>query len=78
MLLTFFGEFFPPFFFGHLSPPLLIFFVGVFLMIFDVFGGCLGCYDLGSGGSGSSRCCGGRCFLRAVFRKMSDFVTGPT
>ena len=22
--------------------------------------------------------CGGRCFLRAVFRKMSDFVTGPT
>ena len=35
-----------PLFFGHLSPPLLIFFVGVFLVIFDVFGGCLGCYDL--------------------------------
>ena len=73
MLLTFLWEFFSSL---ESTPPHL--FVGVFLMIFDVFGGCLGCYDLGIGGSCSSRCCGGRCFLRAVFRKMSDFVTGPT
>ena len=37
--ITFFWEFFPHFFSCHLSPPLLVFFVGVFLVIFDVFGG---------------------------------------
>ena len=44
--IDFFMGVFPPFFSSHLSPPLLVFFVGVFLVIFDVFGGCLGCYDL--------------------------------
>ena len=35
---------------------------------------------MSSSSSGSSRCCGsGDCwFLRAVFRKVADFITRPT
>ena len=61
--VDFFKGVFSPFFPCHLGPPFLVFFVGVFWDIFDVFGGCLCCYDLWSSSSGG----GGRCFLRAVF-----------
>ena len=68
--IGFFNGVFSPLFSCHLGPPFLVFIVGVFLVIFDIFGGCLCCYDLWSSSSGSSRCCcGGRCFLGAVFAK---------
>ena len=77
--IGFFKGVFPPFFSCNLGLPFLVFIVGVFLVIFDIFGGCLCCYDLMSSSSGSSRCCwGGRCFLRAVFCEISNFVASPT
>ena len=56
-IVDFFKGVFPLFFPCHLGPPSLIFFVGIFWVIFDVFGGCR-YYDLWSSSSGSSCCCG--------------------